>query len=1151
MAKELRFDGKVVVVTGAGGGLGRQYALMFGSRGARVVVNDLGGGGHGGGQSTAAADKVVDEIRAMGGEAVANYDSVENGEAIIQTALDAYGTVDVVINNAGILRDTSFQKMTKEDWDLIMAVHLRGSMNVTHAAWPIMREKGYGRIIMTTSAAGLYGNFGQANYSAAKLGLLGLANTLAIEGGSKNIFTNTIAPIAASRLTETVLPADLLSSLKPEYVSPLVGWLCHEDCEENGGVFEVGAGVVNKLRWQRTKGVGFRLNKPLQIEDIASKWDAIIDFNGEVEYPKTVSDSMVAALDNINNPRLGGNEFIDLDAAKAAAPVDIESSYDERDLSLYALGVGVGADPLDERELQYVYERGENFYALPTYGVIPALNGFMKMLMEGKELPGLNAGMDRVLHGEQYTEIKRPLPPHATLHHKAKLRTVYDKGENAIAVIDVHSFDENDDELAYNEITFFLRGCGGWGGDRGPSADENVPPNREPDAIVEEKINDNQGLIYRLSGDWNPMHIDPEFAKNFGYDRPILHGLCTFGYIGRHAIQSFLNNDPRRFKSIKVRFAKSVYPGETLVTRMWKESDERVIVETRVKERDEVVIKNAAVEFYKEIPVAKPKANKAAGATSAAGAAAQPTVSQDPNPTSADIFNAIHAYLGANPEAVKAANTVFQFNLKNPDAAWTVDAKEGKVVKGSAEKPDVTLTTDDAQFVGMCVGGEDAQKLFFAGKLKIAGNMMAASKLEFLKSMDPKLIEQEVQKRLSSAPAPAASGAPQGAAADMPQDTNPTSLDIFNAINAYLAANPEAVKAANTVFQFNLKNPDASWTVDAKAGRVTQGPAEKPDVTLTTDDAQFVGMCVGGEDAQKLFFAGKLKIAGNMMAASKLEFLKSMDPKLVQHEVEKRLSVAGPVPDNVASGGAAQDPNPTSADIFEAVGAYLAANPEAVKAANTVFQFNLKNPDSSWTVDAKEGKVVAGAADKPDVTLTTDDAQFIGMCVGGEDAQKLFFAGKLKIAGNMMAASKLEFLKSMDPKLIEQAVQKRLSSGAPAQAAAPAAQAQKTAQSTGAFQKLNDLLASQPDAFKAAQGQAISFKVSEPDSLWVLDYRNGTPTLKQSETPEGAVIMFNDEDVAELISGTETLKSLYMHGRIRVHGDMNAIQVLEAFRQLK
>ena len=1010
MAKELRFDGKVVVVTGAGGGLGRQYALMFGSRGARVVVNDLGGGGHGGGQSTAAADKVVDEIRAMGGEAVANYDSVENGEAIIQTALDAYGTVDVVINNAGILRDTSFQKMTKEDWDLIMAVHLRGSMNVTHAAWPIMREKGYGRIIMTTSAAGLYGNFGQANYSAAKLGLLGLANTLAIEGGSKNIFTNTIAPIAASRLTETVLPADLLSSLKPEYVSPLVGWLCHEDCEENGGVFEVGAGVVNKLRWQRTKGVGFRLNKPLQIEDIASKWDAIIDFNGEVEYPKTVSDSMVAALDNINNPRLGGNEFIDLDAAKAAAPVDIESSYDERDLSLYALGVGVGADPLDERELQYVYERGENFYALPTYGVIPALNGFMKMLMEGKELPGLNAGMDRVLHGEQYTEIKRPLPPHATLHHKAKLRTVYDKGENAIAVIDVHSFDENDDELAYNEITFFLRGCGGWGGDRGPSADENVPPNREPDAIVEEKINDNQGLIYRLSGDWNPMHIDPEFAKNFGYDRPILHGLCTFGYIGRHAIQSFLNNDPRRFKSIKVRFAKSVYPGETLVTRMWKESDERVIVETRVKERDEVVIKNAAVEFYKEIPVAKPKANKAAGATSAAGAAAQPTVSQDPNPTSADIFNAIHAYLGANPEAVKAANTVFQFNLKNPDAAWTVDAKEGKVVKGSAEKP---------------------------------------------------------------------------------------------------------------------------------------------DVTLTTDDAQFVGMCVGGEDAQKLFFAGKLKIAGNMMAASKLEFLKSMDPKLVQHEVEKRLSVAGPVPDNVASGGAAQDPNPTSADIFEAVGAYLAANPEAVKAANTVFQFNLKNPDSSWTVDAKEGKVVAGAADKPDVTLTTDDAQFIGMCVGGEDAQKLFFAGKLKIAGNMMAASKLEFLKSMDPKLIEQAVQKRLSSGAPAQAAAPAAQAQKTAQSTGAFQKLNDLLASQPDAFKAAQGQAISFKVSEPDSLWVLDYRNGTPTLKQSETPEGAVIMFNDEDVAELISGTETLKSLYMHGRIRVHGDMNAIQVLEAFRQLK
>ncbi|MBV8062132.1 MAG: SDR family oxidoreductase, partial [Nevskia sp.] len=199
MAEELRFDNKVVIVTGAGNGLGKQHALLFGARGAKVVVNDLGGNIHGGGKSSAAADQVVAEIKALGGEAVANYDSVEDGARIVQTALDAFGTVDIVINNAGILRDSSFQKMTLEDWDLIQRVHLKGSFAVSHAAWPVMRDKGYGRIVMTTSAAGIYGNFGQANYSAAKLGILGLSNTLAIEGRAKNIHCNTIAPIAGSR----------------------------------------------------------------------------------------------------------------------------------------------------------------------------------------------------------------------------------------------------------------------------------------------------------------------------------------------------------------------------------------------------------------------------------------------------------------------------------------------------------------------------------------------------------------------------------------------------------------------------------------------------------------------------------------------------------------------------------------------------------------------------------------------------------------------------------------------------------------------------------------------------------------------------------------------------------------------------------------
>src|SRR6478672_3160180 len=234
MASELRFDGKVVVITGAGQGLGRSHALLFAKRGAKVVVNDLGGTATGGGKSSAAADKVVAEIKEAGGTAVANYDSVEDGDKIVKTAIDNFGRIDVVINNAGILRDTSFAKMTREDWELIFRVHVQGAFRVTHAAWPYMRDQGYGRIIFTTSAAGIYGNFGQANYAMAKLGLHGFAQTLALEGKKKNVLVNTIAPIAGSRLTETVLPKEITDALKPEYVSPLVAWLANERCEENG-----------------------------------------------------------------------------------------------------------------------------------------------------------------------------------------------------------------------------------------------------------------------------------------------------------------------------------------------------------------------------------------------------------------------------------------------------------------------------------------------------------------------------------------------------------------------------------------------------------------------------------------------------------------------------------------------------------------------------------------------------------------------------------------------------------------------------------------------------------------------------------------------------------------------------------------------------
>ena len=250
MADEIKFDGRVAIVTGAGAGLGKTYALELAKRGAKVVVNDLGGPRDGSGEgSSTPAEGVVDEIKAAGGEAVPNYDNValpEGGENIVKTAVDSYGKIDIVVNNAGILRDKTFIKMEPENWDAVLSVHLKGAYCVSRPAFSLMKEAGYGRIIMTTSAAGLYGNFGQSNYAAAKMGLIGLMNVLKLEGAKYNIKVNTVAPLAASRLTEDVMPPDFFKMLPPDFVTPMVMYLCSEQCEASGNIYNAGMGVFSR-----------------------------------------------------------------------------------------------------------------------------------------------------------------------------------------------------------------------------------------------------------------------------------------------------------------------------------------------------------------------------------------------------------------------------------------------------------------------------------------------------------------------------------------------------------------------------------------------------------------------------------------------------------------------------------------------------------------------------------------------------------------------------------------------------------------------------------------------------------------------------------------------------------------------------------------
>ncbi|KAI9054742.1 hypothetical protein LZ554_001893 [Drepanopeziza brunnea f. sp. 'monogermtubi'] len=593
----LDFKGKVALVTGGGAGIGRAYCLALAKYGASVVVNDLMN-----------PDDVVQEIQKLGGNAVGNKASAEDGDAVVKAAIDAYGRIDIIINNAGILRDKAFANMDDKQWDQVIAVHLRGTYKVTKAAWPYMLQQKYGRIVNTTSTSGIYGNFGQANYAAAKCGILGFSRALAREGKKYNILVNTIAPNAGTAMTRTIMPEEMVQAFKPDYIAPLVVALCSDKVPEpaTGGLFEVGSGWAGRTRWQRTGGHGFPVDEKLTPEAVLKQWKRITDFDdGRADHPEDSNDGLKSIMANMQN-RKGGQskqseepteenaEFLaNIEKAKRAEGSGTEFKYEERDVILYNLGVGA-----KKTDMPYVFEGDENFQALPTFGVIPFFSAETPYQISDL-VPNFSPMM--LLHGEQYLEIlSYPIPTAATLVSKPRLLEVVDKGNAAIVKSGVTTINkETGKPLFYNESTVFIRGSGGFGGikkpaDRGASTAANKPPSRAPDFTAEEKTTEEQAVLYRLSGDYNPLHVDPAFAKMGGFKAPILHGLCFFGIAAKAVYQRF-----GAYRNVKVRFAGTVLPGETIVTSMWREGG-RVIFESRVKETGKLCISGGAVELVQE-----------------------------------------------------------------------------------------------------------------------------------------------------------------------------------------------------------------------------------------------------------------------------------------------------------------------------------------------------------------------------------------------------------------------------------------------------------------------------------------------------------------------------------------------------------------------
>lgn len=580
---------KVVVITGSGNGLGKSHALWFAKYGAKVVVNDFKD-----------PYSVVDEINKSGGTAVASkHDVYSEADKIIKTALDNFGTVDILVNNAGILRDRSFAKMSQQEWDQVIQIHVLATYRLCKLVWPIFLEKKSGYIVNTTSTSGIYGNFGQANYASAKAGVLALTRTLAIEGRRANIKCNAIAPHAETAMTKTIFKQTELNKFSTSQVSPMVVLLCSEEVGGiTGELYEVGAGWIGNTRWQRAKGAVSH-DEHITPEFVQTSWKDITDFSDGITL-KSAEESSIAILESVGSEDEDEDDEDNEDDNESkddTGSSDEAYTYDHHQVILYNISVGATS-----KELKYVYESDPDFQVLPTFGVIP----FMNQEDGGLNFDDLldNYNPMKLLHGEHYLKVnKLPIPTNGKLTTKSFPMEIINKAkgskQNVLMRSGYKTFDENGELLFTNVGSYFIRDCKTHSGkDEAPGGGKEGISNfykkdfaasGTPDYEGQFKTDKDLAALYRLNGDFNPLHVDPVFAKGGNFSKPILHGLCFYGISAKLLVDKF-----GLFDEIKARFTSFVYPGETLKVLAWK-SGPVVKFQTWVVERNVKVIDYAAI----------------------------------------------------------------------------------------------------------------------------------------------------------------------------------------------------------------------------------------------------------------------------------------------------------------------------------------------------------------------------------------------------------------------------------------------------------------------------------------------------------------------------------------------------------------------------